>query len=119
MTWIEKITEKIKRRVPLIMEDTQGESLIIDLIDDALTQIVTYANANAYDKKWDNLLVTSVVTLYNYEGMEGSTSRNANGVSDVYNSSYILSELLASGITPYLRPCGYVYSPNRFDYPKD
>lgn len=119
MTWYEKIVGKVKRRIPQIDDFENGEFLLEDLIEDALTQIVIFANANAYDKKWDNLLVNCVVTLYNYEGQEGSTSRDANGVNDTYSSSSILSELLSSNISPYIRPCGYGYSSNRFNLPTD
>ena len=119
MTWLEKISGKVKRRIPQIDDYEDGEYLLEDLIEDAVCQIVTYANANAYDKKWDNLLVTCVVTLYNYQGQEGSTSRDANGVKDVYSSSSILSELLAANIAPYIRTSGYVYKTDRFDLPTD
>ena len=68
MTWLEKISGKVTRRIPQIDDYEDGEFLLEDLIEDAVTQIVSFANANAYDKKWDNLLVTCVVTLYNYQG---------------------------------------------------
>ena len=119
MTWLEKITEKILRRIPQIVDFEDGRFLLQDLIEDAACQIVTFAQANAYDKKWDNLLVNCVVTLFNYEGQEGSTSRDANGVKDVYGSSSILSELLAANIAPYIRPSGSTYNSNRFDLPTD
>ncbi len=119
MTWLEKITGKIKRRIPQIDDFEDGEFLLEDLIEDAVCQIVSFAHANAYDKKWDNILVNCVVMLFNYEGQEGSTSRDANGVKDVYSSSSILSELLAANIAPYIRTSGYVYSSNRFDLPTD
>ena len=117
MTWYEKIVGKVKRRIPQIDDFEDGEFILEDMIEDALTQIVDYANANSYEKRWDNLLVNCVVTLFNYEGNEGSSSREANGVKDTYNSSAILNELLTSQITPYIRPTGYVYSENRFNMP--
>lgn len=118
MTWLERIELKIQRRIPQIMDIENGEDLMIDLIDDALREIVNYENANSYDTAHDNLLVTCVVTLFNYEGMEGSKSRNSNGVADEYGRSYILAEILSSAIDPYLRPIGYVYRSNRYDFPK-
>lgn len=118
MTWLEKIALKVKRRIPQIMDLDDGEDLLIDLIDDALREIVNYENANSYNTAHDNTLVTCVVTLFNYEGMEGSKSRTSNGVTDEYDRSYILAEILSSAITPYLRPIGYVYSSNRYDFPK-
>ena len=116
ITWLERISAKVQRRIPdLSIESNQG--WLIDLIEDALSQIVSYARATKYDTAWDNLLVNCVVTLYNYSGMEGSQSRYANGVRDTYGSSDILSDLLTRNITPFIRPSGYKYPENRFDFP--
>lgn len=115
--WLTKITGKITRRIPNLNTSENNER-ISDLIETALCQIVNYENANSYNTKWDYLLVECVVTLYNYEGVEGSIERRANGVYDVYESANILSPLLARNISPYIRPSGYVYSNNRFDLPK-
>lgn len=112
--WITKIKEKILRRVPDLKDN---EELLNDLIDDAFTQIILHANANAYDRKWDNILVTCVVTLYNYLGVEGSTHRSANGISDDYESSNILSPILSRNIVSYIKPIGYVFPNTRFDMP--
>jgi hypothetical protein len=116
ITWLERISIKVQRRVPdLSAEHNQG--WLNDLIEDAFTQIVRYAKADKYDTAWDNLLVSCVVALYNYSGMEGSTSRSADGIRDVYESSNILSQLLSRNITPNIKPSGYKFSPTRFDFP--
>lgn len=117
MTWLEKISAKIKRRIPQIDDFEDGELYLDDLIESALCAIVDYAKADEYETKWDRLLVTCAVMLFRYDGQEGSTSRKANGVEDVYPSTAILSEYLAANIVPYLRPCGYVYSSTRYDFP--
>ena len=117
ITWLERISLKVQRRVPdLSAEHNQG--WLNDLIEDAFTQIVTYAKADKYDTAWDSLLVNCVVALYNYSGMEGSTSRSADGIRDVYESSNILSQLLSRNITPNIKPSGYKFNPNRFNFPK-
>lgn len=116
-SWLTKITAKIYRRIPELA--TANDTLLVDdLIDEALTEIVKYANATAYSTEWDTLLVKCVSTLYNYMGVEGSIKRQANGVSDTYNSSNILSELLSRNICPYIRPVGFVYPSTRFDMPE-
>lgn len=119
MTWLERISGKIKRRIPQIDDFEDGELYLDDLIEDALHAIVDYAKADAYDTKWDRLLVTCAVMLFRYDGQEGSLSRSANGVEDTYPSTAILSELLSAEIVPYLRPSGHVYSSTRYNYPTE
>lgn len=114
--WLTQITKKVIHRVPDLAFQ-KNEQLREDLINDAFTQIMIHSQANSYERQWDNLLVNCVVTLYNYLGTEGSVSRTADGISDSYDSSNILSPLLSRNIAPYLRPAGYVYSKTRFDYP--
>lgn len=115
MDWKTKITAKIQRRVP----ELQNNNLLLeDLLEEAFCSIVRYANASAYNKEWDSLLVTCVATLYNYMGMEGTTERKANGVLDKYGTSSILTPLLSSNITPCIKPIGYVFGENRFAFPE-
>lgn len=116
-TWLENITQKIKVRIPEVCNNVNEEQKIQNYISDAFYQIMEYSNADKYDRKWDNLLVNCVVTLYNYDGTEGSVSRNANGIQDTYESSNILSVLLSRNITPYLRRTGHRYPQDRFEYP--
>lgn len=115
--WLTRITEKISRRIPEL--NTVDTNLHLnDLIEEAVYQIVSFANANSYSKEWDYVLVECVIRLYNYEGVEGSISRKANGVEDVYESADILAPYLSKNIVPYIRPSGYSYNPNRFELPK-
>ena len=115
--WLTKITEKVYRRIPEL-NTVETNLHLNDLIEEALAQIVRFANANKYSTEWDYVLVECVIRLYNYEGVEGSTQRKANGVEDIYESSDILAPYLSRNIVPYIRPSGYVYSANRFDLPK-
>ena len=115
--WLTRITERIYRRIP-DLNTVETNLHLNDLIETALRQIVVFANANSYSTEWDYLLVECVIRLYNYEGMEGTIERKANGVNDVYESSDILSPYLSKHIVQYIRPCGYVYNANRFELPK-
>lgn len=115
--WLEKIERKVQRRVPELCND-KNKDLLDDLIEDAFQQIVIHANADAYNKAWDNILVNCVVTLYNYLGNEGSLHRSADGVSDTYDSSNILSQILSRNIPSYVKPAGYTFSATRFNMPE-
>lgn len=114
MDWKTRITEKIQRRIPELINNNL---LLEDLLEEAFYAIVDYANVNTYDKKWDTLLVTCVATLYNYMGMEGTTERRTNGTLDFYDTSSILSPILAARISPCIKPSGYAFSADRFNYP--
>ena len=116
-TWLTRITEKITRRIPELNNAETNEH-INDLIDTAVRTIVTFANANSYNTEWDYLVIECVVRLYNYEGLEGSIERKANGITDIYESSDILASFLSKNIVPYIRPSGYNYAITRFDLPK-
>lgn len=115
--WLTKITEKVYRRIPEL-NTVETNLHLNDLIEEALAQIVRFANANKYSTEWDYVLVECVIRLYNYEGVEGSIQRKANGVEDIYESGDILAPYLSKNIVPYIRPSGYVYNDNRFDLPK-
>lgn len=115
--WLTKITEKVYRRIPEL-NTVETNLHLNDLIEEALVQIVRFANANKYSTEWDYVLVECVIRLYNYEGVEGSIQRKANGVEDIYESGDILAPYLSKNIVPYIRPSGYVYNANRFDLPK-
>ena len=115
--WLTKITEKVYRRIPEL-NTVETNLHLNDLIEEALAQIVRFANANSYSTEWDYVLVECVIRLYNYEGVEGSIQRKANGVEDIYESGDILAPYLSKNIVPYIRPSGYVYNTNRFDLPK-
>jgi hypothetical protein len=114
MDWKTKITAKIQRRVPELVDNSL---LLEDLLEEAFVSIMRYSNASAYNKEWDSLLVTCVVTLYNYMGMEGSTERRANGIVDFYETSSILTPILSRNITPCIKPLGYVFSEDRYKFP--
>ena len=115
--WLTKITEIVNRRIPEL-NTVETNLHLNDLIEEALVQIVRFANANKYSTEWDYVLVECVIRLYNYEGVEGSIERKANGVDDVYESGDILAPYLSKNIVPYIRPSVYVYNDNRFDLPK-
>lgn len=115
MDWKTKIIGKIQRRVPELAEN---DLLLEDLLEEAFYAIINYANVNAYNKEWDNLLITCVATLYNYMGMEGTTERRANGVLDFYETSSILTPILSRNICTCIKPSGYVFSEDRFKYPE-
>lgn len=117
-TWLTKITEKLNRRIPDLNTAETNEH-INDLIETSVRCIVNFAKANAYSTDWDYLVVECAVRLYNYEGLEGTIERRANGVIDYYESSDVLAPYLSKHIVPCIRPSGYVYATTRFDLPKN
>ena len=112
--WKTNITKRIVTRVPELKENTE---LLNELLEEAFVDIMNHSQATSYNKSWDSTLVTCVVTLYNYSGMEGSTNRSANGVSDTYESSDILSPILSRKIPHYIKPSGYTLPDTRFNMP--
>ena len=115
MKWIDTIKSKIEHRNKELADNVD---LVEDLIEDAFYEIMTYANANKYDKAWDRVLVKLVLEKYNTIGIEGSVSRNSGGTSDTYESSEVTSPTISRNISQFIRPSGYQYSPNRFDMPE-
>lgn len=115
-SWLTRITERIIHRVPELGLE-KNVHLREGFIDTAFTQIIVHANANKYELRWDKDLVECVVRLYNYQGLEGSTERTADGVSDSYDGPDILSPYLSRNVQQYIRPVGYQYSSTRFEYP--
>lgn len=118
MAWKDDITEKIIRRVPEL-DGTNNEDLLDDLIEDAFRSIMIYSSANVYKKEWDSVLVRCVAMLYNNIGLEGSTGRDSLSTRDTFDSTDIIASFIQRNIPQYIRPIGFKYSENRFDYPED
>lgn len=117
MTWKQRITAQIERRIP---ELKGNDDLLGDYLNSAFKAIMRHTAANKYSPEWDDVLVTAVVMLYNYSGVEGSIERENGGVHDYYESSVILSPLLARSDLPhYIRPLGYAFAADRFVLPED
>lgn len=115
MAWIDDIKSAVIRRIPQL--ETQSD-LIEDLIDDAFRYIVNYSHDDSYSTQYDKVLVRAVAMLFNNIGVEGSMSRNANGISDSYNSTDVLASFVASNVKQYIRPSGYEFSSTRYTYPE-
>lgn len=113
-SWKTQIKKKIFLKVPELKENNE---LCETLIEDAFSQIMLHTQAVSYKKDWDNVLVTCVATLFNYLGLEGSIQRSANGISDSYESSNILSSILSRSLPHYIKPVGYVFPNTRFNMP--
>lgn len=114
--WSDTILKRVYIRVPELKESPE---LAKELIESAFKAIMIHSQATSYKKDWDNTLVNCVVFLYNYLGVEGSTHRSANGITDTYESSHILSTILSRDIPHYIKPSGYSFPSTRFDMPKD
>lgn len=117
MSWYDDISEKVIRRVPAL-GDEENEDLLQDLVQDAFNEIMSYSNANSYERRWDSTLVKCVAMLYNNIGVEGSLSRSSLSTSDTYDSTDILASFIVRNIPQYIRPIGYKYSDKRFDFPE-
>lgn len=118
MAWKDDITEKIIRRVPEL-DGTNNEDLIDDLVSDAFRSIMIYSNANEYKKEWDGILVRCVAMLYNNIGLEGSVGRGSLSTQDTFDSTDILASFIQRNIPQYIRPVGFKYNENRFEFPTD
>lgn len=116
MSWYETVSAKIIRRVPELADKV---ALVADLVEDALHEIVDYANANSYETKWDRVLIKCVAEKYNTIGVEGSVSRSANGVGDAYESTEPTSQTISRNVAQYVRPSGYVYGELRYSFPNN
>lgn len=113
--WLSKIQKRVISRVP---ELSENQELLNELITEAFEGIMNHSNASSYKQEWDSTLVKCVITLYNYSGVEGSTRRTANGVTDQYESSDIISPILSRNIPHYVKPVGTVLPSSRLKMPE-
>ena len=115
-TWEEKILKRIKIRLEINIMDSKKDDLLKEYIKTSFDEIINHTNSNFYDLSYDNKLIQCVVFLYNKRGIEGVKSRNANGLNDDYGNVLELAPILAT-MKQIIRPSGYKYSSNRYDYP--
>ena len=114
--WEKKILIRIKTRLGIETSDTKKDELLRDYIKDSFVEIVRYTHSNSYDLSYDSKLIQCVVFLYNKRGVEGVVSRNANGISDNFDTALEIAPILAT-MPQNIKPVGYKYSSNRFEYP--
>lgn len=115
-TWEEKILKRIKIRLDINIMDSKKDDLLKEYIKTSFDEIINHTNSNFYDLSYDNKLIQCVVFLYNKRGIEGVKSRNSNGLNDDYGNVLELAPILAT-MKQIIRPSGYKYSSNRYDYP--
>jgi hypothetical protein len=115
-TWEKKILARIKTRLGIETSNTKNDDLLKDYIKSSFDEIIVHTQSNSYDLSYDNKLIQCVVFLYNKRGLEGVVSRSANGISDDFNIALEIAPILAT-MPIRIKPNGYKYSNNRFDYP--
>lgn len=87
----------LKRR--LIINDTEQDELLEDLLSDAKSLICDIRNANDVEDQYKSVQVKIAVELYNRMGAEGQISHAENGISRIYEKGSV-SHSLISQITP-------------------
>lgn len=115
-TWESEILKRIKIRLGIDVMDSKKDDLLKEYIKTSFDEIINHTNSNSYDLSYNNKLIQCVVFLYNKRGIEGVKSRSANGLNDDYDSVLELAPILAT-MKQIIRPSGYKYSSNRYDYP--
>ena len=115
-TWEKKILTRIKIRLGIETSDTKKDDLLKEYIRSSFDEIMIHTQSNSYDLSYDTKLIQCVVFLYNKRGLEGVVSRSANGISDNFDIALEIAPILAT-MPIKIRPIGYKYSNNRFDYP--
>lgn len=116
-TWEKNILKRIKVRLEIESSNTKKDDLLKEFIRTSFDEIINHTNSNSYDLSYDSKLIQCVVFLYNKRGIEGVKSRSANGLNDDYDSVLELAPILAT-MKQIIRPSGYKYSRNRYDYPQ-
>lgn len=77
--------DKVKRRLGI--ENAQQDDLILDLIEDAESYFKVLTGESEIDSKYEFMIRSVALKLYNRKGSEGMDSENVDGYSVSYSES--------------------------------
>lgn len=116
MKWIDTIISKIKKRLDIEQQNSQYDSLLEEYVQGAFNDIIIHTNSNYYDNSYESTLIKCVIVSWRKRGIEGTTSHTMGDITDSYESSDETSYLI-SKLPVKIRPVGYQYSSDRFNFP--